>query len=282
VTCPIGGASPFRCGQAQCEGRQPESSLLAEPSQPQQCVVVETGLAGKAAHIAQDLCFGEHLVAGGHRRVCGEDRRPTHLFDRVRRRHPVGAERTDALERQERRVALVHVEDGRLDAERRQRAATPHAEQELLPHTVLAIAAVKGVGEPVDLEQVERHRADVLPPDVRADVPAGEIELHRDRLAHETARSGVDRHVVLGLGAGRVEALLEVAPTVEETDADERDAELGRALQVIAGEHTEPAGVDRQALVDAELHREVCDEEIPTRLAMNLLPPGARESRRNG
>src|SRR5439155_7463605 len=112
------------------------------------------------------------------------------------------------------RVPFVHVEHGRLDPERRQRADTADAEEKLLPHAMLAVAAVEGVGEPVDLEQIERHRADVLPPDVRTDVPAREVELDRERLADETARSRIDRHVVLGLGAGSVESLLEVAAAV--------------------------------------------------------------------
>ena len=179
-------------------------------------------------------------------------------------------------------MALVHVEDGRLDAERGQRPDTSDAEEKLLPHAMLAIAAVERVGQPIDLEQVERHRADVLPPDVRADVAAREVELDSDRLAHQAARSGIDRHVVLGLGAGGVESLLEVAAAVEEPDPHERDAELGCPLQVVAGKHAQPTRVDRQTLVDAELHREVGDEQIATCVAVCLLPPGAGVCRRSG
>ena len=62
-------------------------------------------------------------------------------------------------------------------------------------------------------------------------------------------RLRVDRLVVLRLPPGRVDALPEVAAAVEQADADERDAELGRGLEVVAGEDAEAAGVDRQALV---------------------------------
>ena len=179
-------------------------------------------------------------------------------------------------------MALVHVEHGRFDPERRQGADTADAEQELLAHPVLAVAAVQRVGQPVDLEQVKRYRADVLPPDVRADGPTGEIELDRDRLAHEAPRRRIDRDVVLGLGTGRVEPLLEVAAPVEEPDADEGDTELGRSLQVVARQDAEAARVDRQPLVDAELHREVGDEEVSISVAVRLLPPGAGECGRSG
>ena len=46
---------------------------------------------------------------------------------------------------------------------------------------------------------------------------------------------------------------------VEEADADERDAEVARRLEVVAGEHAETARVLRQRFGDAELGREVGD-----------------------
>src|SRR5207253_7751945 len=79
-----------------------------------------------------------------------------------------------------------------------------------------------------------------------------------------------------------VESLLEVAAAVEESDPDERDAELSRPFQVVAREDAEPARVDRQTLVDAELHREVGDEQIATCVTVCLLPPGAGVCRRSG
>ena len=171
-------------------------------------------------------------------------------------------------------MALVHVEDARLDAERGQRPHAADAEQELLPDAVLAVAAVERIGQPLHLEQVERDRADVLPPDRRGDRLAREVDLDGDRLAHETGGLRIDGLVLLGLPAGRVEALREVAAAVEESDADERDAELGGALQVVAREDAEAAGVDRQRLLEAELHAEVGDEQPRGVIAVSPLPPG--------
>ncbi len=53
---------------------------------------------------------------------------------------------------------------------------------------------------------------------------------------------------------------MEVALGVQQPDADEGDAEVGGRLQVIAGEHAEPARVLRERLGDAELGGEVGDE----------------------
>src|SRR2546426_1103682 len=65
--------------------------------------------------------------------------------------------------------------------------------------------------------------------------------------------------------------LAEIPVPVEEADRRQRDAELRRRLQVIAREHAEAAGVDREALVEPELRREVRDAE-PLVLPA-LLPP---------
>ena len=152
-----------------------------------------------------------------------EDGRPADRLERVVGVRPVRDERTQPLELEERRVPLVQVEDVRLDPERRQRADAADAEQQLLADAVLAIAAVERVGEPVDLEQVERHDADgrghVLAPDRRLDRLAGQLDRDGDVLADEPDGLRVDRLVVLGLTAGLVDALAEVAAGVEEADA---------------------------------------------------------------
>ena len=182
-------------------------------------------------------------------------------------------------------MALVQVEDVRLDPERGERADAADAEQQLLPDPVLAVASVERVGEPVDLEQIERDDADrdVLAPDPRLDRLAGELDRDRDVLTDETDGFRVDRLVVLGLAARLVDSLAEVAARVEEADADERDTELGRGLEVVAGEDAEAARVDRQALVDAELHAEVGNEQVVV-LAPGALPPadGVRGHIRHG
>ena len=65
--------------------------------------------------------------------------------------------------------------------------------------------------------------------------------------------------VVLVLPAGLIEPLPEITLVVEQPDADQRHAEIGRRLDVIARQDAEAARVDRQRLVQAELGGEVRD-----------------------
>jgi len=89
-----------------------------------------------------------------------------------------------------------------------------------------------------------------------------EVDLDGHRLADEAECLRVERLVGLGLAAVGVHALCEVAAAIEETDADERQPEVGGGLQVVACEDAEPAGVDREVGADPELHREVRDEQV--------------------
>ncbi len=82
----------------------------------------------------------------------------------------------------------------------------------------------------------------------------------------------VDVEVVLVLSPVEVQPLLEVSLVVIEPDADERDAEVRGALDVIAGENSEPARVDRQRLVESELGGEVGDRPRPEDARMARAP----------
>ena len=89
-------------------------------------------------------------------------------------------------------------------------------------------------------------------------------------------RRGVDVEVLLLLAHLVVEALPEVALVVVEADADQRDAEVGGRLDVIAGQDAEAARVDRQRLVQPELGREVGDRPRPQHAGVALAPGVAR------
>ena len=189
------------------------------------------------------------------------------------------------LELEERRVALVHVEDRRRQAEAAQDAHAADAEHELLAQPVPAVAAVErvrdvagpvGVALDLRVEEVERDAPDLRVPDADPDghepaVVVGELDHRRHRHEGERQPVRVVARIALDLPVVLVEPLAEVPAAVEEADADEGDAELGSRLQVVAGEDAETAGVDRQALVEPELGREVRDEEVVRQPA--LLPP---------
>ena len=55
------------------------------------------------------------------------------------------------------------------------------------------------------------------------------------------------------------DVLAEVGLPVEQPHRHQRQPEIGRALEMVAGEHAEAARVDGQRFVDAELRREIRD-----------------------
>ena len=79
--------------------------------------------------------------------------------------------------------------------------------------------------------------------------------------------------VELLLPAVGVERLAEIALGVEQADADQRNAQVAGAFQVVAGQHTQAARVDRQALVQPELGREVGHRPRPQNRGVDR-PPG--------
>ena len=83
--------------------------------------------------------------------------------------------------------------------------------------------------------------------------------------------------VVLLLPALGRDALAEVPLRIHEADADERHAEVAGFLAVIAREHAQAAGVDRQRLVERELGaRSTRRRSAPRRAELRLPPRVAR------
>ena len=163
------------------------------------------------------------------------------------------------------------MDDARRNAHRREHTDAADAEQQFLTDAHAIVAAVQPrrqlailglIALDVRVEQQQRVPPDGQLPDARAIVP---VRVSIDTMTgapSSTAGSigstpAVDVEVFLVLPAVAVEALREIALVVVQTDADERNPEVGRALDVIAGEDAEAAGVDRQRLVQPELRREI-------------------------
>ena len=187
-------------------------------------------------------------------------------------RHPL-----EALETGVALVRVVHV--GRRaageGAERADGAHAADAEQQLLQQAVLAAAAVEAVGDAAHLlgvrrrlgvEEQQRDAPDVGDPHAGVQLPvARQVERDLDGGAVAVAQQGqaeavgVEQRVGLALPAVVADRLAEVAGAVEEADAGERHAQVGRALEVVAREDAEAARVLGERAVDAELGREVGD-----------------------
>ena len=167
-------------------------------------------------------------------------------------------------------MSLVGVEHVRVDAERVERADAADTEEDLLAQPVLGVAAVQAVGHvahvvgvlvDIGVEQVQRHAPDIGAPHPRVQRGAGQVDGDADVVAvGDRHRVRVEVGIALLLPPVGVEGLPEVAVPVEEPDADERDAEVARCLQVVAGQHAEAARVLRERLGDAVLGREVRHE----------------------
>jgi hypothetical protein len=122
---------------------------------------------------------------------------------------------------------------------------------------VRAVGVVAGVEE----QQPAAARLDL--PEAQEDVAVGQLDAEAELLA-AGSQHGIGGQ--LGAGDGLVEVLLpavlvdelvDVALVVEEAHAHHGRAQVAHALQVVAREHAQAAGVDGQRLVEAELGREV-------------------------
>ncbi len=250
-----------------------------------------------AAEVLRDEVEREAVDAGRDRGVRGEHRAGAgDLEGRLEGQAGVLGELADPLEAEEAGVALVGVEDlggggAGEPGERTDRAHAADAEQHLLAQAVLGVAAVQAVGDGADdlavllhvgVEQQQRDAADLGDPDAGGQrLLRGQADLDlRDRavlLAQQRQREavGVEDRVGLLLPAVAGQRLAEVAVPVEQADADDRDAEVARGLEVVAGQDAETAGVLRQHRGDAELRGEVADGGRQRRLARRaaLVPP---------
>ena len=168
------------------------------------------------------------------------------------------------------------------------------AEHDLLLQPRLLAAAVeprrqlaipRGVLLEVGVEQQQPHAAEPHFPHLHEHRSRAERHEHDARLVVERPRvrdrrvGPVELLVDFLLPAVGRDPLAEVALRIHEADADERHAEVARFLAVIAGEHAEAAGIDRQRLVQRELGAEVRDHLLRVGARVRV-PPGPAGRRR--
>ena len=245
------------------------------PAEAHQLVVRDAQGVPHRAEVLLHQARVEPVMAGRHGRVGREHRLPGHPPDRVVVGIPVPLHPAPhGLERGEGGMAFVQVVDAGHDPQGTDRLHAADPQDDLLPDPGAGVTAVqsarqrpvlRGVFRNVGVEQVEAAAADRQLPDLGEQGPAPGVDTDHDRLAvgadRRLDRQQIDlgRLVLLVLVAVDVEMLAEVALRVEQADGDQGDAEAAGALHVVAGQHTEAAGIDRHRLVDPELRREVDD-----------------------
>ncbi len=176
------------------------------------------------------------------------------------------------LQHREGGVALVEMADLDLRVQRLHQAPAADAQHDLLHQPHLAAAAVQLAGDAAIGRAVHRvvavQQIEQGPPDHDAPHPhLQDTSRQLDRDVQPAAAGHahrLDRHarrvVVrerLELAARGVDHLAEVALLVQQADADDRHAQVARRFQQIAGQHAEPAGIQRQRIAEAELHAEI-------------------------
>src|ERR1044072_236815 len=117
----------------------------------------------------------------------------------------------------------------------------------------------------VRVEQVERHAANVGPPNLRANRALADHNLNQQRrtvfgvtLMQRQLRR-ISFTVQLLLPTDPAESLAKVAIVIEQANRDERQPQVTGGLQMIAGQHTQTAGVKRQRVVHSKLRAKISD-----------------------
>ena len=172
-------------------------------------------------------------------------------------------------------MTFVHVVDVLRDAKAVEEEHTTDAEEVLLLHAVLPVAAIELVRDgaipfailwDVSVEKIEADTADVHLPymAVYGVTSIGHLEDERrlpvffeDLL--DGKLSEVLGFVVCLLLAFGAEALGEVAVAIEEADGGEADVAVAGFLEVVTSEDAKTAGIDLEDIRQTVLHAEVGD-----------------------
>ncbi len=197
------------------------------------------------------------IMTGRYRGMRGEDNFARHARGSLLEAHPFFFHAAaNCFEHGKSTVPLVEVQHARSNAHRAQRAHAANAEQKFLPDADAFITAVQARSQLaifghipfyIRIEQQQIAAADADTPDFRLDITAAGIDPHHDLLAaladrglhREKVHVGVQ--ILFLLPAGLVQVLAEIALAIKQSDSDERNVEVGSALDVIAGEHAQAA-----------------------------------------
>ena len=155
------------------------------------------------------------------------------------------------------------------------RSYAADAGQDLLLHAMFLIAAVEAVGDPaqvvlvlrdVGIQQQQRNTTDLRHPDLRMQSAAvRQCQLNQRGRAGTVGEQPqrqpqrVERRVVFVLPTVGGQRLPEVAGAVVQAHRDQRQSEIRRGLQMVAGQDSQATRVVRQHLGDPELHRKIGD-----------------------
>ena len=176
------------------------------------------------------------------------------------------------FQRKKRGVAFVHVEHRRINSQPAQQTNASHAEQDFLHDAGRVIAAVDTLREvtkvrlvlrQIGIDEINRAAADVDHPDPELHRLRSNLDFANDRLSldieHWLKREirRVELAVILRLPVVGIDRLLKVAFAVKQAYAHEAQPKVAGRLGMVARQHPQPSGRDRQSLVKTKLRTEI-------------------------
>ena len=181
------------------------------------------------------------------------------------------------LEDYEGGMTFVQVPSLGLETERAQSTDSPDAQNNFLPKSYLAIAAIESrrqlsfrgcVFLQIRIQQVKLYTTYLHAPD--GDHHHTAANRHSDetrlpfgaQLASERSVMPIELLVYLLLPAIPRQVLMEVTLRVHKSDTDERYAQVTRFLAVITCQHTQPTRIDGERLVQGELSGEIGNQRL--------------------
>ncbi len=82
--------------------------------------------------------------------------------------------------------------------------------------------------------------------------------------------------ILLALPSGLVKPLQKISLPVKQADPDQRNIQVGCALDVVAGQHAQAAGVNRQRFVQSEFGGKISDRPRPQHARIGRAPGAVR------
>src|SRR6266581_384262 len=171
-------------------------------------------------------------------------------------------------------MPFVEMKNARFNSELSQQSHTTDAQHFFLHHARLAIAAVEmscyqAVGfsilRNIRVQQIELYPSDAHTPGAGPDGPAAHRHFDQNRLLlcilDQFKRQFVSIvfPVRFFLPATEIQTLSKVTEAIEQADRHERQIEIARRFQMIAGEHSQSTGIERQRVVHTILGTEISD-----------------------
>jgi hypothetical protein len=263
-------------------------------AEAQEHVARDAELLPHGARALFDQLVREDVVAGGHRGMRSEERGRAYLSDRLLERRSLGHELAEPLDQHERRVPLVGVPRAGIHAHGAQHPDAGDSERPFLLEPLFRTTGVQAAREraiggvvllEVGVEQVHRDPANPHAPRPDMDRPPEGPDDREPRLAVgarqrlQRPHQGIEPLVRVFLPAVEPDPLVEVALRVEQSDGDERHAEIGRGLAVVPGQDAQAPGIDRHRVVQPELRAEIGDR-APVQVRVGLRKPRADVRRR--